>query len=116
MSTSFVDGRESGLQNEPVAFFRGDEPMMFFAHVGRLVREGDGTLAIDCNDSGVIFVEASSPISLSELRDDKSCYTYENFFPLDCASFQEIGSLEADAPLFGAQVRVLPNVPLFGCG
>ncbi|KAH9570996.1 hypothetical protein CY35_02G070800 [Sphagnum magellanicum] len=71
---------------------------------GRLVREGDGTLAIECNDSGVIFVEASSPISLEELRDDKSCYTYENFFPLDRASFQEIGSLEADAPLFGAQL------------
>jgi hypothetical protein len=71
---------------------------------GRLMREEDGTFAIDCDDSGVLFVEASSPISVGELRDDRLLHSYENFCPLDRSNIPEIGGLLDVLPLFAAQV------------
>jgi hypothetical protein len=77
---------------------------IFFVVVGRLMREEDGTFAIDCDDSGVLFVEASSPISVGELRDDRLLHSYENFCPLDRSNIPEIGGLLDVLPLFAAQV------------
>jgi hypothetical protein len=71
---------------------------------GRLMQEEDGTFAIDCDDSGVLFVEASSPISVGELRDDRLLHSYENFCPLDRSNIPEIGGLLDVLPLFAAQV------------
>jgi hypothetical protein len=75
-----------------------------FSAVGRLVSEEDGTFALDCNDAGVLFVEASSPISAVEVRDDRLLHAYENFSPLDRYAFPDIASLQ-DAPLLAVQVE-----------
>jgi hypothetical protein len=73
------------------------------------MREEDGTFAIDCDDSGVLFVEASSPISVGELRDDRLLHSYENFCPLDRSNIPEIGGLLDVLPLFAAQLTTFNN-------
>lgn len=65
--------------------------------------EEDGTFAIDCNDAGVLFVEASSPISAVEVRDDRLIHAYENFSPLDRYALPDIATLQC-APLLAVQV------------
>jgi hypothetical protein len=55
--------------------------------------EEDGTFAIDYNDSRIFFVEASSPIFVEELQDNKLLHSYENFYPLDHSNIPNIGGL-----------------------
>ncbi|KAH7834669.1 hypothetical protein Vadar_018418 [Vaccinium darrowii] len=42
----------------------------YYPVAGRLTTESDGRLAVDCNDEGVVFVEAKADCSIEEIGDD----------------------------------------------
>jgi hypothetical protein len=63
-----------------------------------------GTFAINYNDSRILFVEASSPIFVEELQDDRLLHSYENFYLVDRSNIPKIGGLLNVFPFFVAQV------------
>jgi hypothetical protein len=55
--------------------------------------EEDEIFAINYDDLQIFFVEASSPIFVEELQDDRLLHSYENFYPLDHSNILEIDGL-----------------------
>lgn len=95
---SSVDLLKSGL---------ADALVDFFPWAARAFEQEDGRLALDCNDAGVEFIEASIDVPFSSLEQDG--FQYRPFFK-QLAPMGELGKGNClDQPLLSVQVTRFPE-------
>lgn len=79
-----------------------DVLVSFFPVAGRLGKDGDGRVVIDCNGEGVLFVEAEADCCIDDFREITPSPELRQLVPtVDCSG--EMSSY----PLFITQVRYM---------